>query len=181
MLKTLNNGIARRNIQAGLLIVLSIVISGCAASVKYAERIPGFRPGYVDQQLGEHTYQVRIGEAWPKDWHDLEKFAMFRAAEVAQQNGFRYFAVTNSSTRISRYTIAIPQTTTTNAVVSVHGNAAHVSSTSTTTGGGNANISGGWYTLDYRLIAEDDIENYNNVVDSKDVIESLRYFIDHRR
>lgn len=54
--------------------VIITMIIGC--SVRYGPRIPGFQPGYEEERLGEDTYQVRIGEAWPKDWQDLEKFAL---------------------------------------------------------------------------------------------------------
>lgn len=162
-------------------VVLIALLCSCAASVKYAERVPGFRPGYVDERLGEHSYQVRVGEAWPKDWHDLEKFAMFRAAEITQQSGFKYFAVTSSSTRVNSYSIAVPQTTKTNATITAHGDLAHVNATSTTTGGGTTNIRGGWYTLGYRLITEEELPHYENIMDSEAVIDDLRYFIDRRR
>ena len=72
-----------------LIVSLAAFVAGC--SVRYGPRIPGFQPGYVDQRLGEQVYQVRIGEAWSKDWPDLEKFAMYRAAELTKLSGCRYF------------------------------------------------------------------------------------------
>ena len=65
------------------LVCLVILLAAC--SVRYGPRVPGFVPGYVDQQLGDSTYQVKVGEAWPKDWPDLEKFALYRAAEITSR------------------------------------------------------------------------------------------------
>lgn len=164
-----------------LLILLLVTLAGCAASVKYAPRVPGIIPGYVDQRLGEDTYQVKIGEAWPKDWHDLEKFAMYRAGELTQKSGRRYFAVLGASSRVNNYTVPLPATSTTTGTVNTIGSTAYVSTRTTTTGGGAANISGGWYTLEFKTIADTDIGAHREVVDSQEIVKDLQYFIDSRR
>ncbi len=153
----------------------------CSCSVKYAERIPGFVPGYKDIQLGENTYQIKIGEAWPKDWPDLEKFAMYRASEITQEKGQRYFSVINASTQTSNYTITTPTTTNIRGTASAYGNTAYINATSTTIGGSTSIISGGWYILDFKVLSESDLTNYSRVIDSKAVISDLKYFIDSRR
>lgn len=163
------------------LIALLAVLVGCAASVKYAPRVPGFVPGYVDQRLGEDTYQVRIGEAWPKDWRDLEKFAMYRAAELTQQGGKRYFAVLDASSRTNEYTIQTPTTSTTTGTINTVGYTSHINATTTTTGGGSSTIRGGWYTLEFRIISDSEIADHTDVVDSNQIIRDLKYFIDARR
>ena len=131
--------------------------------------------------LGENTYQVKVGEAWPKDWPDLEKFALYRAAEVTMQNGRRYFVVLKASSRVNNYTIPIPSTTTTTGTVNTIGSTAFINATSTTTGGGSANISGGWYIVEYMLIPDEDVGKHENVVDATAVINNLKYFVDSRR
>ena len=88
------------------------LLAGC--SVRYTERVPGFQPGYEEQRLGEDTWQVRIGEAWPKDWPDLEKFGVYRAAEITTRQGRRYFEVIDASTNITSYSIPVPTQTVTN-------------------------------------------------------------------
>jgi hypothetical protein len=152
-----------------------------SCSVQYAPRVPGFVPGYVDTRLGENTYQVKIGESWPKDWADLEKFAMYRAAEITKKRGLRYFVVTNATTQISTYTINTPSTTHTSGTANIFGNTAYINTTSTTTGGGTSNISGGWYFLDFKVLNDKDLPNYKKVVDSVSVMSDLKYFIDARR
>lgn len=161
------------------LLFLASVLSSC--SVHYGPRVPGFIPGYVDTKLGENTYQIKIGEAWPKDWPDLEKFAMYRASEITKERGLRYFIVTNASTTTSTYTVSTPETTHTTGTANVIGNNAYISTTSTTSGGDTANISGGWYILDFKVLTESDLPNYERVVDSESVMADLKYFIDSRR
>jgi hypothetical protein len=162
-----------------LILLLSVFIAGCA--VHYGKRVPGFIPGYVDEQLGESTYQVKIGEAWPKDWPDLEKFAIYRAAEVTQSKGKRYFAVLNASTQIRNYTLSFPKTTSTTGTATIYGDTAYINTTSTTSGGGTSTISGGWYVLDYKIIDDKDIQSYKSVVDSTKIVQDLKYFIEKRR
>lgn len=162
-----------------LLACLMVLLASC--SVHYGPRVPGFVPGYVDQQLGESTYQVKIGEAWPKDWPDLEKFAIYRSAEITKSIGRRFFVVLNASTQVSNYTLNTPSTTHTTGTVNVLGNTAFINTTSTTTEGGSVTIRGGWYTLDFKVIHENEVKNFDQVVDSESVISELQYFIDSRR
>ena len=164
-----------------VLALVVLVLVGCAASVRYAPRVRGVIPGYVDQRLGEDTYQVKIGEAWPKDWQDLEKFAMYRAAELTQQNGKRYFAVLDASSRVNNYTIAVPTTSTTTGTVNAIGSTAYINARTTTTGGGAINISGGWYTIEFKVIPDSDIAEHRDVVDSQEIMRDLKYFIESRR
>lgn len=162
-----------------LALVAAVVLSGCA--VRYGPRIPGIQPGYIDQRLGEQTYQVRIGEAWSKDWADLEKFAMYRAAELTKAAGQRYFAVSNATTSISSYTVTTPATATTTGTVNRVGNTAFINATTTVNPGSSSTIQGGWYTLDFRVLSDADLPNYPRVVDAEQVMQDLKYFIDSRR
>lgn len=166
-------------LRLALALLVAFALSSCA--VRYGPRIPGFQPGYVDQRLGEQTYQVRIGEAWSKDWADLEKFAMYRAAELTKNAGSRYFAVTNATTQITSYTITTPTTATTTGTINRVGSTAYLNATTTMTPGSSSTIQGGWYTLDFRVLTEAELANYPRVVDADQVMRDLRYFIDGRR
>lgn len=160
-------------------LLLTLALIGC--SVRYTERIPGIQPGYVDIQLGENSYQVKIGEAWQKDWADLEKFAMYRAAEITMSKNKRYFVVLNASTQTSTYYISTPSSSTTSGSVSAVGSTAYINSTTTTSPAVTTPISGGWYYLDFRIIANDEIQKNNKVVDSQQIIKDYKFFIDSRR
>lgn len=157
------------------------ILALCGCSVRYAPRVPGFIPGYVDTQMGQYTYQVKVGEAWPKDWQDLEKFAIYRAAEITKENGHRYFSVTDASSRVSHYAVAAPTTTTTTGYVTTTGRTSYVNATSTTTGGTTGTISGGWYYLEFRIVPTEEISKYSSLTDSNSIISDLKFFIDSRR
>jgi len=162
-----------------LLLLISLLTFGC--SVRYTERVPGFQPGYVDTQLGQDTYQVKIGEAWQKDWADLEKFAMYRASEITESKGKRYFTVLSSSTQTSTFYITSPGTSSTSGTASVVGSTAYINSTTTTTPGFTAPISGGWYILDFRVISNEDVTKNRKVVDAQQVKRDYEMFINSRR
>lgn len=160
-------------------VVLAILCIGC--SVRYTERVPGFQPGYADQRLGESTYQVRVGEAWPKDWADLEKFAVYRAADITEANSKRYFVILNSSSQTNSYYIASPATSTTSGTATQIGGTTYFNATTTTLPSTVGSISGGWYTLDFKILSDSELPNYRRVVDSQQVKSDLKYFIDSRR
>lgn len=162
-----------------LLVFLLGGLTSCA--VRYGPRIPGIQPGYVEERLGDQTFQVKIGEAWPKDFPDLEKFAVFRAAEVTRSQGQRYFAILNATTQVQTYEITSPAVSNTTATANTIGSTTFISATTTSAPARTSTISGGWYTLDFRVLTPSELSNYPRVVDSDSVFRDLRYFIDGRR
>lgn len=160
-------------------VVALAVLAGCG--VRYAPRVPGFCPGYADKQLGESTYQIVIGEAWPKDWPDLEKFAVYRAAELTKEAGKNYYVILNASSMTSNYAITSPTTATTTGSAYRVGNTVYGQATTTYRGGQTTNIQGGWYYLDFKIISDDELKNYPQVVKADTVMSDLKYFIDSRR
>jgi hypothetical protein len=168
-----------RFLHAIALLALVALSTGCA--VRYAARVPGVQPGYVDQRLGESTYQIKVGEAWPKDWPDLEKFAMYRAAEITESTGNRYFAVLNASSQTNSYAITLPGTSTTTATGRQVGNTTYITAQTTTSPATTTTASGGWYTLDFKVLSDDDARAQAQVVDSRQVKSDLQYFINSRR
>jgi hypothetical protein len=160
-------------------LVVALLCTSCA--VRYGPRIPGIQPGYADQQLGEATYQIKIGEAWPKDWPDLEKFAIYRAAEITESKSKRYFAVLNASSQTTTYYITTSAISTTSATASRIGSTTYINATTTTTPGTTSAISGGWYILDFRVLSDSEIAAHERVVDSQQVKRDLQFFINGRR
>lgn len=162
-------------LKLGCLLLAGVLISSC--SVRYGPRIPGFQPGYEEEQLGKDTFHVRIGEAWPKDWQNLEKFALYRAAESTMEKGKFFFAVLKASSQIASY--ATPVVSQSTGSVNAVGQTAYINVTTVSSGGGS--IQGGWYYLDYKIIEEKDASSYKTVVDARVIREDLRDFIDQRR
>lgn len=169
------------NLYISASIFIACLCSVTSCSVKYTSRVPGFQPGYVDEQLGSNTYQVRIGEAWSSDWPNLEKFALYRAADISESKGYRYYAVLNSSSYTNTYYITSPSTSYSTGSANIVGSTAYINTTTTTTPGITTGISGGWYVMDYKLIEPSEISNYERVVDSEKVKKELQVFIDNRR
>lgn len=163
------------------LILLVVAAFVCGCSVRYAQRVPGLSPGYVDTRLGEDTWQVTIGEAWPRDWPDLAKFAIYRAAEKTQQSGRRYFSIRDTNTRTTSSTIETPGTSTTTVTASRVGSTVYADAVTRTLPGSSVTIEGGFYTLEYRILKDNAAPNNERVVDSEEVIRDLKYFIDRRR
>ncbi|CAM3665249.1 CC0125/CC1285 family lipoprotein [Polynucleobacter antarcticus] len=161
------------------ILLSALALSAC--SVRYTERIPGIQPGYVDTQLGQDTYQVKVGEAWQKDWADLEKFAMYRASEITESKNKRYFLVLNSSTQISTFYVTTPSSSSTNSTASISGSTAYISSSSIGSPSVTAPISGGWYILDFRILPNADVNGREKVVDAQQVKHDYQVFIDGRR
>jgi hypothetical protein len=166
-------------LKLAIVLVVALAASGCA--VRYGPRIAGIQPGYEDERLGETTYQVRIGEAWAKDWADLEKFAIYRAADIAEQAGYKHFAVVSATTQINQYQIQSPSTSNTVGTISGTGRNAYVNLTTTTQQGTTSNISGGWYYLVFKLVPTSEMSQYERVVDVAIVKSDLKYFIEKRR
>ncbi len=158
---------------------MGLVLSGC--SVRYVPRIPGFQPGYKDVRLGERSYQVTIGEAWPKDWRDLEKFALYRAAELTKGMGLRYFAILDSSTQTTQATINTPSNSYTTGTASIYGSTAIVNTRTVTNPGVPINLEGRFYTLEFEALPSLTDSKGREVKDSQEVMDSLKYFIDARR
>ena len=159
--------------------VIITMIIGC--SVRYGPRIPGFQPGYEEERLGEDTYHVRIGKAWPKDWPDLEKFALYRAAEVTLAAGRKYFAVLSSSSHINSYVITTPTTTTTTGTATISGSTISGSTVSTTSGDSSHTIEGGWFIMDFKTLESRGAPDYATIIDASRVVEDLKYFIAKRQ
>jgi hypothetical protein len=80
-----------------ILSALVIFLTGCAT--KYQPE--GFTGGYSESQLGDNIFQVSFrGNSYTG--HDIESdFALLRSAELALQNGFRYFVIVRPGKEIT--------------------------------------------------------------------------------
>jgi TPR repeat protein len=97
-------------------IVAVIFISGCATSYQST----GFTGGYSETQLAPDVFRIRFAGNGYTSGERAQDFAMLRAADLALQHGFKYFAVIDesSSTAVSRFTTPGSATTTGSAYVS---------------------------------------------------------------
>src|SRR5215475_6020311 len=112
---------------------------------------------------------------------NLEKYALYRAAEITTEKGYRYFAVIGRSNfAISRAYYA-PSVSTTNMTGTVTGGMLTETAVTMTTGGGVGVIDEHWAHLDFRLVDAREIAAHRNVIDAQKVIADLKFFIDRRR
>jgi len=84
------------------IIGLALMVAACATPYQHTS----FRGGYSETQLAPDVFRVYFrGNAYTS-MERAQDFALLRAAEVAQQNGFTHFAVVDesSSTTVSTYT-----------------------------------------------------------------------------
>jgi hypothetical protein len=107
------------------------LLEGCATTYQKS----GFSGGYSETQLGENIFQVSFrgnGYTSPERTSD---FALLRSAEIAIENGYRYFVIVDSKdySKLSAYTTPKTSQTTGNAYVS--GNHVYGEATTTTYGG----------------------------------------------
>ncbi len=110
---------------------VSALLVGCAT----AYQREGFSGGYTETQLGENIFQVSFrGNGYTRG-ERASDFALLRSAEVATENGFRYFIVVESGKDSSLSTYTTPTQSYTTGSAYGYGNTAYGSATTTTYGG----------------------------------------------
>ena len=112
-------------------LIAAVILSGCATG--YHQQ--GYTGGYSETQLGENVFQVSFKGNGYTSRERTSDFSLLRAAEIAMQNGYRYFAVvdTEKYSDVGAYTTPTTSYTTGNAYLS--GNYAYGNATTTTYGG----------------------------------------------
>lgn len=113
------------------LLLLGVFLSGCAT----AYQPQGLSGGYSETQLGENIFQVSFrGNGYTRG-ERASDFALLRSAEIATENGFRYFIVVESGTDSSLSTYTTPRQSYTTSNAYSYGSTAYGSATTTTYGG----------------------------------------------
>lgn len=171
---------ARRRIQ-GLLCSLLIVLTLIGCATPYGRRVPGLASGYEDEQLGQRTYQVRVGKGWPSDVPNMQKFALYRAAELTTQRGYQYFSITASS-NFSQSTVIYAPTVSTTTVTGSVGRTPFSGSATTVGPPTQAGvIEAHWVHLDFRMLDHAEVATAPGVIEAQKVIDDLKFFIERRR
>lgn len=114
-----------------LLFVLVVILSGCATS--YQSR--GFTGGYSETRLGENIFQVSFRGNGYTGSERASDFSLLRSAELALENGFRYFIIVESKKRSNTVARTTPTTSYTTGSAYVSGRYAYGNATTTTYGG----------------------------------------------
>lgn len=84
-----------------LLIGICLLAVGCAKPTYYRPAANGF--GYAEQKIADSRYQVVFAGNHKTRRETAHKSVLFRAAQLADQGGYRYIVVNDQSQRIERF------------------------------------------------------------------------------
>ncbi|MGI9488486.1 MAG: CC0125/CC1285 family lipoprotein [Geminicoccaceae bacterium] len=87
-----------RDLQTAMLLATCLVVVGCSKPTYYRPASNGY--GYAERQLAEGRYQVVFAGNHKTRREQAHQYVLFRAAELADQKGYRYVAVNDQSQRI---------------------------------------------------------------------------------
>ncbi|WP_351079224.1 hypothetical protein [Shewanella sp. CAL98-MNA-CIBAN-0140] len=120
-----------------LLLLPLVLLSGCSTSYQSN----GFSGGYSETQLDDNVFKVSFrGNGYTRR-ERVSDFTLLRSAQLAVENGYKYFLVVDSNSYTSNSTYTTPTTSNTTASAYSTGNYAYGNATTTTTGGQTYNIS----------------------------------------
>lgn len=99
----------------------------------------GFMGGFSETQLERNVFRVSFrGNAFTRP-ERVEEMTLLRSAELALKNGFTYFAVIDSQSRVKLGSFTTPTQSNSTANVTAYGNSAYGSAQTTTYGGQTIN------------------------------------------
>ncbi len=90
-----------RGLQKAMLLATCLVVVGCTKPTYYRPASNGY--GYAERQLEEGRYQVVFAGNHRTRREQAHQYVLFRAAELADKEGYRYVAVNDQSQRIEHY------------------------------------------------------------------------------
>lgn len=160
-----------------------LLLTACAAGpLTYGPRTAGVA-GYEDVQLGENTWQVRIAGVWPDDWPDMEKFALYRAAEVTETQGGVAFEVIGAAQQLQ--TFPVPVVTSSMLLGTTVGPDGRIIRYDTAMpfygfARPTREMTSGTYYLDYRILGPAEAVNAPRVLRPAQVMRDLGVFISNR-
>ncbi len=114
-----------------IVIIAAAMLSGCATTYQKQS----FTGGYSETQLGENIFQVSFKGNRYTSRERVSDFTLLRSAEIAIENGFRYFVVVDSEKYSKIGTLTTPTISQTTGSAYVSGNYVQGSATTTTFGG----------------------------------------------
>jgi len=113
------------------LIALILILSGCATGYKKQ----GLTGGYTDMKLQDDIYKVGFKGNGYCGVERAENLALLRCAEVALNNGYKYFIILDEKSLIQTSSVTTPATANTQGTVNSYGTQGSYSGTTTYSGG----------------------------------------------
>ena len=125
--------------------LLASMVSACATP--YQPK--GFSGGYSETRLAEDLFRVWFTGNGKTSKERVNDFGLLRSAELALENGFRYFVIVNSETGSTVSSYTTPSTSHTTGSAYQSGRHTYGNATTTTYGGGTHLVSkpGATYTI----------------------------------
>lgn len=114
---------------------LTLTLTLCIAACATAYQPKGLTGGFNETQLSDDSYRVSFTGNGFTDADRATDFFLLRCAELALENGYPYFEISEMQDQSTTGTIHTPATTTTTGTLTGYGNTAYVNAQSTTTGG----------------------------------------------
>ncbi|WP_298671381.1 hypothetical protein [uncultured Sphingomonas sp.] len=99
-----------RGVLLAAIATAGLVVSGCATETTYRPATgKGFyRTGYSDQQIESNRWLVTFAGNTVTDRDTVERYLLYRAAELTLQNGYDYFVMVDRTTDRQAQTYATP-------------------------------------------------------------------------
>jgi hypothetical protein len=151
-------------------VFVALVFSlGCATS--YQEK--GFGGGFSETQLSENIWIVNFrGNGYTKKERTVD-FSLLRSAELALENGFSYFSITDSNTDVTTGTFTTPRQSYSTGTVQGYGNLATYQGSTQYYGGQTIAVRKPTSSNTVIMFKEKP-ENTLNAFDAKFIIKSIK-------
>lgn len=117
--------------------IVAFLVQGCATGYHSS----GFSGGYSETQLDENVFKISFRGNGYTGRERVADFTLLRSAELALENGYKYFVIIDANSYTSNSTYTTPTTSHTTGSAHTYGNHTYGSATTTTTGGQTYNIS----------------------------------------
>jgi len=114
-----------------LTLFLCLFLVGCATG--YHGK--GFTGGYTDMKIQDNIFKVTFKGNGYSSMERAGDFALLRSAEVAINNGYKYFIVLETNSYVKTASFTTPVTAQTNGTLNVYGNTGSYSGTTYYSGG----------------------------------------------
>jgi hypothetical protein len=169
--------------KTGIALLVLLALTACASETLHYGPRTATTAGYEDIQLGESTWQVRLTDVRPAGWPDLEKFALYRAAEMTKAQGGVAFEVLGAAQQLHTYDIPVARPTMTwGTTITPDGRVLRYDTVAPF-----YSLEQPWrqfsstYYLDYRILGPAEAAKAPNALRQAQVMQDLGVFIQNRR
>ncbi len=153
-----------------MIVVCVLVLAGCATAYKPA----GWGGGYSDMKLQDDLYKVSFGGNAYTSKGKVENYALLRSAELALENGYKYFIIVKNDASIATSSFTTPARANTTGSVYGSGNYATYSGTTTVSGGQTYVYNKPSADMTIKCFKEDPKDVNGLVYDAQQIMDNLK-------